>query len=242
MTEQLQPATPTAHAAHDPTSIAALATRDPDLAPADLAAARAALETCEACATLYADLMAISAAVPMAALPARPRDFTLTAADAARLRPALWRRFIRSIGSARDGITFPLAMGLTTLGVAGLLVATVPAFSAGAGGAATTLSTVGAPLPSAAAAAPGALESLQMSAAPDASSETEGGVFTGGDDGDQAAESPAGRNGTAASPEDAAIRDDPSGLSVLVVLAGALLIMGLGLFGLRWSARRLGDG
>jgi hypothetical protein len=38
---------------------------------------------------------------------------------------------------------------------------------------------------------------------------------------------------------DLAIRDDASGLSVLFVLAGVLLIAGLGLFGLRWSARRL---
>ena len=35
------------------------------------------------------------------------------------------------------------------------------------------------------------------------------------------------------------IRDDASGLSLLIVLAGIMLIIGLGLFGLRWSARRL---
>jgi anti-sigma factor RsiW len=241
MTEPLQPATRTAHEAHDPTWIAALATRDPDLAPADLATARAAIESCKACADLHADLLAIAAAVPTAALPSRPRDFTLTAADAARLRPAGWRRFLRGIGSARDGVTFPLAMGLTTLGVVGLLVATIPAFS-GAGGAATALSTVGAAIPSDAAAAPPVqgLESMRMSVDP--STESEGGVFTGGDDGDQPAATPGERLDAAASPEDAAIRDDPTGLSVLVVLAGALLIAGLGLFGLRWSARRLGDG
>ena len=38
---------------------------------------------------------------------------------------------------------------------------------------------------------------------------------------------------------DLAIRDDATGLSVLFVLGGVLLIAGLGLFGLRWSARRL---
>ena len=36
-----------------------------------------------------------------------------------------------------------------------------------------------------------------------------------------------------------ALRDDASGLSAVFVLAGALLIAGLGLFALRWSARRL---
>ncbi len=38
---------------------------------------------------------------------------------------------------------------------------------------------------------------------------------------------------------DAALRDDTSGFSVLFVVGGALLIAGLGLFALRWSARRL---
>jgi hypothetical protein len=39
--------------------------------------------------------------------------------------------------------------------------------------------------------------------------------------------------------QEAAIRDDRTGLSALVVLAATLLVMGLGLFMLRWSARRL---
>ena len=52
--------------------------------------------------------------------PARPRDYQLTPADAARLRPAGWRRWIAAIGSARDTFSRPLAVGLTTLGLAGL--------------------------------------------------------------------------------------------------------------------------
>ena len=244
MTEPNQPATPSDHAAHDPTWMAALATRDPALSPSERDRAQVVLETCGTCADLFADLVAVSAAIPSAAIPARPRDFTLTAADAARLRPGGLRRLLRAIGSARDGVTFPLALGLTTMGIAGLLVATVPSMS-GLGGAATgaapeVLSTVGnaIPAPAAASAAPRAEAThlYGLSAAP--TSETAGGgeVFSG-DDGALEAE----RQDAGDMAGDASIRDDATGLSTLVVVAATLLIAGLGLFALRWSARRLGD-
>ena len=144
MTEPLKPAPRSDHAAHDPVWMAALAAKDPDLTPSELARAEAALETCGACADLFADLVAVSAAIPSARIPARPRDFTLTPADAARLRSRGLRRWFSAIGSGRDRITFPLALGLTTMGIAGLLLATVPgAFYGAAGGAAQALSTVG---------------------------------------------------------------------------------------------------
>ncbi len=235
MTEPLQPATPDEHASHDLASIAALAARDPGLEPAQLAQARAMLAACDACTELLADLVAVTSAVPAAAVPDRPRSFTLTAADAARLRPAGWRRFLRTIGSARDGVSFPLAMGLTTLGIAGLLVATIPALSGGTGGAAT-LSTVGAALP-----AQGE-ESLSIDAATDQAGDEESGVFYGGDEGGAAAASPGERTSASVPAEGASIRDDATGMSVLIVLAGVMLIVGLGLFALRWTARRLGDG
>src|SRR5688572_29640378 len=197
MTEPIQPPNPAIHAAHDPTWMAALATRDPDLSPSERTRAQSALESCEACADLFADLVAVSAAIPSAAIPARPRDFTLTAADAARLQPRGLRRLLRDIGSARDGITFPLALGLTTMGIAGLLVATVPTLSAGMGGATPVaapevLSTVGnaVPAPAAASAAPAAsgvrgqdTELYGVSAAPTSEMTGGGEVFTG-DDGD----------------------------------------------------------
>ena len=252
MTEPNQPANPENHAVHDPAWMAALATREPDLSPSERTRAQAALESCGACADLFADLVAISAAIPSASIPARPRDFTLTAADAARLRPGGIRRLLKAIGSARDGVTFPLAMGLTTIGIAGLLVATIPAAFIGAGGAASTpLSTVGEamPQPAAASAAPAAAPSAPAAsaAAPAAeatdlyglgaapTSETTGGgeVFTG-DDGDAALGQ---RLDAAATLE--AIRDDATGRSALLVAAGTLLVAGLGLFALRWSARRL---
>ena len=42
-------------------------------------------------------------------------------------------------------------------------------------------------------------------------------------------------------PDELAISEDGSGLSAIAVIAGSLLIVGLGIFLLRWSARRFGD-
>jgi hypothetical protein len=274
MTEPLKPATRSDHDAHDPMWMAALAAKDPDLAPAELARARGALESCGACADLFADLVAVSAAIPSAAIPARPRDFTLTPADAARLRSRGLRRWFSAIGSARDGITFPLALGLTTMGIAGLLLATVPGALSGSGGAAQALSTVGsavepasgggdtaaparaaAPAPAAASAAapaatsapaassPAGSESTKaefgaMSAAPsqDAAEEP---VFEG-DGGDTASDGTDQSNATDVSQDGSIL--GLTGLSALAVVAGILLLTGLALFVLRWTARRLNDG
>lgn len=261
MTEPLEPAIHPDHAAHDVTWMAALAARDPDLDPAELARAQAALESCGACADLFADLLAVSAAIPAAALPARPRDFTLTAADAARLQPRGIRRWFSAIGTARDSFTFPLAMGLTTLGIAGLLFVTVPTlqFGGAAGAAPQVLSTVGnavdpqeaapahgasaapaasaaAAAPSAAAPAPGSTDLYAMSATP--TDETAGeGVFSG-DDGEPESGGGQRQDGTDMA-TDASIRDDASGASTLAVVAATLLLAGLGIFALRWTSRRL---
>jgi hypothetical protein len=242
--------------------MAALASRDPDLAPSERTRAQGALESCGACADLFADLVAVSAAIPSAAIPARPREYTLTAADAARLRPRGLRRWLSTIGSARDGVTFPLALGLTTMGIAGLLLATVPAIiPIGMGGAATSqvLSTVGnavPPVPEAAAPAPAASAAPAEAAAasalpssgasrdqsavtppPDSEPTGQGQVFSG-DDGDTAgAGGP--RQGASDLTAESTVRGDLTGLSALAVVAGLLLITGLALFALRWTSRRL---
>ena len=121
------------HARHDLLLVAEAADRG-----GRLPAAQAACPDCQA---LHADLVTLAAALPTAALPTRPRDFTLSPADAERLRPAGWRRFFGAIGTSRDVVTRPLAIGLTTLGLAGLLVATIPGAltgSLGSAGAATS--------------------------------------------------------------------------------------------------------
>ena len=241
MTDAHRSTTPAAHAAHDLTDVAALAARADDLDEKAAAAARRQVADCSACADLLADLVTLQTSLPTTSTPTRPRDFQLTPADAARLHQAGWRRILGFFGSARDGFSRPLAIGFTTLGLVGLLFASVPTFSMGAGGAAqsaTELSTVGAaPAPSAAASAAASIEAssserIGMEAPAGAGGagpvdSADSGVFSGAE--------PVVPDITS----DLAIRDDASGLSVMFVIAGVLLIAGLGLFGLRWSARRL---
>ena len=98
--------------------------------------------TCAGCASLLADLAVLRAAT--AALPAVPRtrDYRLTDADVARLRPPAWGRLVGWLGAPRSKVR-PLAGGLAALGIAGLLLSTTPGFF---GQAAMTLSTTGAPV------------------------------------------------------------------------------------------------
>ncbi len=219
------------HAMHDPLLVAEAADRAGRLPPA--------LAECPDCRTLHADLVQLAAALPTAAVATRPLAYTLTPADAARLRAGGLRRWLALIGSARDGITRPLALGFTTLGLAGLLVATLPAvLSGGAATAGAAPQSVG----EAASALPSVVPAM---GAPDVASSAaatdDGAVFSGAESG----ASPGSDAKADATTRDAAalaLRGDPSGPSVLFVVGGALLILGLGLFGLRWTGRRLGGG
>ena len=114
------------HAAHDRLLVAARSARDPGLTPAEAAAADALLAGCPECADLSADLVALATALPSSATPGRTRDFTLTAADAERLRPRGLRAWLARIGSPRVTFSSPLAIGCSTVGLAGLLVAPAP--------------------------------------------------------------------------------------------------------------------
>ena len=118
------------HSAHDPLRVAAAVDRGAQLAPL--------LHLCARCLGLYVDLVALTTALPRSALPARPRSFTLTVEDAQRLRTGGWRSWWSAVGSARDTLTRPLAIGITTLGLAGLLLTAAPALLLGAGGAASS--------------------------------------------------------------------------------------------------------
>ena len=118
------------HAAHDRSQVAEAVDRGARLAPA--------LQLCGPCVSLHLELVALLAWLPRAALPARPRSYVLTAEDAHRLRPGGWRAWWSAIGSARDSLTRPLAVGLTTLGLAGLLLTAAPTLLLGLGGAASS--------------------------------------------------------------------------------------------------------
>ncbi len=90
------------------------------------AMAPSTVHTCLACGALHRDLLSIRAALRMAWTPRRPRDLLLTTVDAARLRPTPWRRLFGAIGSTRDAVTRPLAVGLTGLGIVGVLMTSIP--------------------------------------------------------------------------------------------------------------------
>lgn len=146
---------PTSHARHDPLVVAALAAGD--LAGTDRDHATALIQTCAECATLHDDLIAITRATASAPPPiaTRPRDFRLSPEQAARLRPAGWRRVVGAFASPRLAFSKPLGIGLTTIGLAGLLIGNIP-LGFGLGGSAAS-----APVFGSSGAAAGASESNQ---------------------------------------------------------------------------------
>ncbi len=113
-----------------------------DLAGRERDDATTLASTCAGCASLLDDLAVLRAATAALVVTPRTRDFRLTEADAARLRPSTWRSLVRWLAAPRSTVR-PLAGGLAALGIVGLLLTTTPGFF---GGAATSLSTTGAPV------------------------------------------------------------------------------------------------
>ena len=141
--------TTTDHATHDLERLSAAV--DGTLPAADRPSLDAQLASCAACAELHADLLALVAANRALPTPGRPRDFQLTDADASRLQRGGLRGWFERIGSPKDRLSRPLAVGLTTLGLVGVLVGTAPSVLPSLGSSAGA-----APAPaSAAASAPG---------------------------------------------------------------------------------------
>jgi hypothetical protein len=151
------------HAQHDPLVVVSLAAGDLTGADSDLAAALIA--DCTECASLHDDLLAIARATVALPPAARPRDFQLSPKQAARLQPAGWRRFVGAFASPRLAMTRQLGIGLTTIGLAGLLVSVLPSVQlVGMGGSAA------APAPAASRDVRSADESARLGAVPQAAS------------------------------------------------------------------------
>jgi hypothetical protein len=126
------------HALHDEELIAAFAADDVEAA-ADADRARALVERCPTCHDLHRDLVAIRAAINASGTAAQraqkiaaPRDFRLTAEDAARLRPDFqaarlavrlgWRaRLYRGVAAFGR----PIGAAMATFGIVGVLVGTL---------------------------------------------------------------------------------------------------------------------
>jgi hypothetical protein len=116
----------TTHASHDELLIARLYGGDLDERARGRALAQ--VEGCEACAALLADLRAIAAATAALPSPPRPRDFSLTAADAVRLGRSRGSRFgllalprARALGGSLAAIGFA---GMALLGTISMLAPT----------------------------------------------------------------------------------------------------------------------
>ncbi len=109
------------HPSHDPELIAAHA--GGDLAGAQLVLASRLTSSCEDCARLHADLLALAAATR--SLPANataPRDYRLSTDQAERLRRGgLVRRLLRPFANPASGVR-PLAVTFSGLGAIGLAV------------------------------------------------------------------------------------------------------------------------
>jgi hypothetical protein len=146
------------HDRHDRLLIASLLDRTPD--PSEHARAETLVAECGDCAELYQDLLVLRDAARVLPAPVRPRAFTLSAEDAERQRPSGWRRLVAVFGSSRDMVSRPLAIGLTTIGLAGLLVSS--ASSLLPTGAPTSLSTVGSAIGAGGAAAAQSLEGSKL--------------------------------------------------------------------------------
>ncbi len=111
------------HARHDALLIAGLAAGD--LVAAELAAATTLVRDCAECRALHDDLRFVARATATLPPAARTRAFTISAEQAARLRPTGWRGAIAAFAAPRMAFTRSLGVGLTTLGLAGLLVTTL---------------------------------------------------------------------------------------------------------------------
>jgi hypothetical protein len=269
------------HPAHDTVLVASLV--DHSLPASERDAAQHMVDTCRRCAELHTDLLALRQATRTLPTPPRPRDYRLSAADAERLRPAGIRRWIVAFGSPRDAITRPLAIGLTTLGIVGLLVSGAPLLSFGSasssasGGPAAAAPQPAAsqpamdvtiPAPAAGAAAAeasggpaAAAASAAASAAPLApgvylpaptTAPGNGSAEFLGDQGGRSTDTAGVKAAAPTAPvpgisnQDQAVGvqgsqpAEPGPVVSPIVVSGILLLVGLGLFLLRWMARRVG--
>ncbi|MHB8400033.1 MAG: hypothetical protein ACYDCI_14055 [Candidatus Limnocylindrales bacterium] len=139
-----------------------------DLEGAERAAAEALVDRCPDCRLLVADLRAIAAATATLPTPPRRRDFRLSTEDARRAGTRRWspRRFFDRVGAIPS-----LGAGLAAIGLAGLLLASIPGSGTTSFGAATNesmpRSAAGAAAAPAAVAAPASSARATAAPAPD---------------------------------------------------------------------------
>ena len=118
----MNPTAPTAHSRHDELLIARLF--GGDVTEVERARALDQMAECEECESLFADLGVMAEATAALPTPVRPRDFTLTEADGARLaRRPRGRWSVFGLGLRRS-----LGAAVAALGIAGMIVAGTGSF------------------------------------------------------------------------------------------------------------------
>jgi len=133
-----RPADHPGHADHDGLLISAFVAGDLD--ERERARAEGLLAACSDCRRLAADLRSISAVLPFAAAPRRTRDFRLTEGQMSG------RTDVRSAFDRLRARLRPAGAALTTIGIAGLLLAGVSGLTGNAAASPTILSNVGNPV------------------------------------------------------------------------------------------------
>jgi hypothetical protein len=229
------------HDQHDPDLIASFAADD--LVETDRDRAQALLDACSECRVLHDDLLAITRAIHVLPGAAAPRDFRLTADQAARFgrRTGLLARILAPFAAA-GSVAKPLAATFTALGLVGVFVA-----SAGIGmlgGAASMAAPESVAGPAAGAGNPGAMASAApgMQFGPAATSGSDGQQITK----DSTESSSAPLVGQAGDGDNRDLGADgerldaqPRPANPFLLGSLALLAAGLVLFGLRFLGRRV---
>ena len=119
------------HDRHDRFLVAALAAGD--LEGRALTDAEELVVACADCAELLADIRTIAAATAALPLMPRPTDFRLSPDTAERLSARGWRGILVRLADTRFGFSRPLAVGLTALGLVGVIAGSIPGAMGGAG-------------------------------------------------------------------------------------------------------------
>jgi len=104
------------HELHDPLLVAQHAAGDP-IDDGRQRAAEWMLESCGACASLAADLRAVSGAVAWEPIPPRRREFRIDPEAAERLRGNAFTRFMRRLALPQTRALRPAAAGVMSLGL-----------------------------------------------------------------------------------------------------------------------------
>jgi hypothetical protein len=247
---------PADHAQHDLDLIAGHAAGDLD--DTDRTRAEALLQSCTSCADLRSDLVALASATRiLPTVTTAPRDFRLTAAQAARLRrPGFLKSLLRPFAGPRSGAR-PMAMAFTSLGLAGMLVANILAGLLGSAALESRDAGAGAAIASAASGGGGDLRGPVAVPQQPGATDDRVAVQGAGQPSQEADKNNEYTTGQASSPPRAAAHvPGPSSESdqrlhafergqlvaeanPIFVVSLALLVVGLVLFGLRFAARRV---